>query len=387
MSGLIHDTEEHRALRETVAKIASSYGQRYFLERSRANEDITELWRDLGDAGLLGVHLPEEYGGGGAGMREAVIVVEELAAHGMPMLVWVISPAMVGSVLAAHGSDAIKQAWLPGIVDGTRKVAFGITEPDAGSNSHEVKTTATRDGDGWRISGSKYYISAIDQCDAILLVTRDDELSTPDRKALTLFVIPTDTPGLSYQKIDTSVVSPDKQFTVFFDDVRVGPEALVGEPGKGLRQVFAALNPERVLVGAITAGVGRYAIEKAADYAKTRQVWSVPIGQHQGVAHPLAEAHMNVEVSRLATMHAATLFDQGHPGAGEAANIAKFVGAEAALKALDQAIQTHGGNGLANEYGLSDLWFVTRLMRTAPVSREMVLNYVAQTSLGLPRSY
>ena len=387
MSGLIHDTEDHQALRETVAKIAASYGQRYFLEKSRANEDITELWRDLGEAGLLGVHLPEEYGGGGAGMREAVIVVEELAAHGMPMLVWVISPAMVGSVLAAHGSDALKRAWLPGIVDGTKKVAFGLTEPDAGSNSHQVKTTAVRDGDGWKISGSKYYISAIDQCDAILLVTRDEELSTPEKRALSIFVVPTDTPGLTYQRIDTSVVSPDKQFTVFFDDVRVGPEALVGEAGKGMRQVFAALNPERVLVGAITAGVGRYAIEKAADYAKTREVWSVPIGQHQGVAHPLAEAHMNVEVSRLATMHAATLFDQGHPGAGEAANIAKFVGSEAALKALDQAIQTHGGNGLANEYGLSDLWFVTRLMRTAPVSREMVLNYVAQTSLGLPRSY
>jgi len=387
MSGLIHDTDEHKALRDTVAKIASSYGQRYFLECSRAHEDITELWRDLGDAGLLGVHLPEQYGGGGAGMREALVVVEELAAHGMPMLVWVISPAMVGSVLAVHGSDAVKQAWLPGIIDGTRKVAFGLTEPDAGSNSHKVKTTATRDGDGWRISGSKYYISAIDQCEAILLVTRDEELSTPEKRALSIFVVPTDTPGLTYQKIDTSVVSPDKQFTVFLDDVRVGPEALVGEAGKGLRQVFAALNPERVLVGAITGGIGRYAISKAADYARTREVWSVPIGQHQGVAHPLAEAHMNVEVSRLATKHAATLFDEGHPGAGEAANIAKFVGAEAALKALDQAIQTHGGNGLANEYGLSDLWFVTRLMRTAPVSREMVLNYVAQTSLGLPRSY
>ena len=209
MSGLIHDTEEHKALRDTVAKIASSYGQRYFLERSRANEDITELWRDLGDAGLLGVHLPEQYGGGGAGMREAVVVVEELAAHGMPMLIWVISPAMVGSVLAAHGSEQVKQAWLPGIIDGTRKVAFGLTEPDAGSNSHEVKTTATRDGDGWRISGSKYYISAIDQCDAILLVTRDEQLSTPDKRALSIFVIPTDTPGLTYQKIDTSVVSPD----------------------------------------------------------------------------------------------------------------------------------------------------------------------------------
>ncbi|MDQ4112612.1 MAG: acyl-CoA dehydrogenase, partial [Actinomycetota bacterium] len=227
----------------------------------------------------------------------------------------------------------------------------------------------------------------VDQADAILLVTRDADLSTPEKKRLSIFMVPTDAPGLTYQKIDTSIVSPDKQFSVFLDDVRVGPEALVGEAGNGLRQVFAALNPERILVGAITTGVGRYAVEKAADYAKTREVWSVPIGQHQGVAHPLAAAHIDVEVARLATQHAAALYDEGDPGVAEAANIAKYVGAEAALKALDQAIQTHGGNGLAHEYGLSELWFVTRLMRTAPVSREMVLNFVAQTSLGLPRSY
>lgn len=387
MPGLIRDTDEHRAIRETVAKICARYDQKYFLERSHAGEDVTELWAELGQAGLLGVHLPEEYGGGGGGMQEAVVVVEELSAHGMPMLVWVISPAMIGSLLAAHGSEAQKQEWLTGIAAGTRKVAFGLTEPDAGSNSHEVSTTASRDGDGWRISGSKYYISAIDQCDAILVVTRDAELSTPDRKRLSIFLVPTDAPGLSFQKIPTSIVSPDKQFSVFFDDVRVEPEWLVGEAGNGLRQVFAALNPERIMVGAITSGVGRYAVEKAADYAKTRQVWSVPIGQHQGVAHPLAAAHIDVEVARLATQHAAVLYDEDDSGAAEAANIAKYVGAEAALKALDQAIQTHGGNGLAHEYGLSELWFVTRLMRTAPVSREMVLNFVAQTSLGLPRSY
>lgn len=387
MPGLVRDSDDHRAIRDSVAKICARYDQKYFLERAHAGEDITELWAELGRAGLLGVHLPEEYGGGGGGMQEAVTVVEELAAHGMPMLVWVISPAMIGSVLAAHGSEELKKEWLPGIADGTRKVAFGLTEPDAGSNSHEVSTTATPDGDGWRISGSKYYISAIDQCDAILLVARDAEHSTPEEKKLSIFVIPTDAEGLSWQRIPTSIVSPDKQFSVFLDNVYVGPETLVGVAGHGLRQVFAALNPERILVGAITGGVGRYAIEKAADYAKTREVWKVPIGQHQGVSHPLAAAHIDVEVARLATKNAAVLYDEGDPGVAEAANIAKFVGAEAALKALDQAIQVHGGNGLSHEYGLSELWFVTRLMRTAPVSREMVLNFVAQTSLGLPRSY
>lgn len=387
MSGLIHDGDEHRAIRDSITKITSRYGQRYFLERAREGGDIDELWEELGTAGLLGVHLPEEYGGGGGGMAEAVVVVEELAANGVPLLIWVISPAICGSILAHHASSEMKQQWLPSIADGSKKMAFALTEPDAGSNSHALSTSARRDGDDWIISGSKYYISAVDQADAILLVTRDDDHSTDDKKALSAFVVPTDTPGLSFQRIETSIVSPDHQFTVFLDEVRVGPEALIGQAGKGLRQVFSGLNPERILVGAICGGVGRYAISRAVEYAEQRQVWSVPIGSHQGVSHPLAQAHIEVETSRLATMHSARLFDDGDQGAGEAANIAKFAASEASLEALDQSIQTHGGNGLSHEYGLSELWFVTRLMRTAPVSREMVLNYVAQTSLGLPRSY
>jgi alkylation response protein AidB-like acyl-CoA dehydrogenase len=384
--GLIRESEEHAAIRDTVAGIANRYGVQYFIERGRRGEDIEELWKDLGAAGLLGVHLPEEYGGGGGGMAEAVVVVEELAAHGMPLLIWVISPAICGNILAHHASDDMKREWLPRIADGTKRMAFGLTEPDAGSNSHNVKTTARRTANGWVLSGQKYYISAIDQCDAILVVARDAEHSTDERSKLSLFVVPTDTPGLTYQQIDTSIVSPDRQFTVFFDDVEIPDTALIGAAGSGLRQVFDGLNPERILVGALCGGIGRYAIEKAAAYAKERQVWSVPIGAHQGVSHPLAEAHIAVELSRMATIASAQQFDAGE-SAGEAANIAKFAASEAALKALDQAIQTHGGNGLSHEYGLSELWFVTRLMRTAPVSREMVLNFVAQTSLGLPRSY
>jgi alkylation response protein AidB-like acyl-CoA dehydrogenase len=384
--GLIQDSVEHKAIRETVAGIASRYGAHYFLERGRSGGGIDELWKDLGAGGLLGLHLPEEYGGGGAGMTEAVVVVEELAAHGIPLLVWVISPAICGSILAHHAAEEMKQRWLPVIADGTKIMAFGLTEPDAGSNSHNVKTKARRTETGWAISGSKYYISAVDQADAILVVTRDTEHSTAEKSALSLFVVPTDSPGLSFQQIDTSIVSPDKQFTVYLDNVQIGPDALIGTAGNGLRQVFDGLNPERILVGALCGGIGRYAIGKAAAYAKERQVWSTPIGAHQGIAHPLAEAHIAVELSRMATVRSAELFDAGE-NAGEAANIAKFAASEAALKALDQAIQTHGGNGLSHEYGLSELWFVTRLMRTAPVSREMVLNYIAQSSLGLPRSY
>jgi alkylation response protein AidB-like acyl-CoA dehydrogenase len=383
---LVTDSAEHKAIRDSTAGIAARYGPQYFLERGRAGEGIEELWKDLGAAGLLGLHLPEEYGGGGGGMAEAVVVVEELAAHGMPLLIWVISPAICGNILAHHASEEMKQHWLPAIADGTKKMAFGLTEPDAGSNSHNVKSTARRTPSGWAISGSKYYISAIDQCDAVLIVAKDADHSTAEKSALSLFVVPTDSPGLTYQQIDTSIVSPDKQFTVFLDDVQVGEDALVGVAGNGLRQVFDGLNPERILVGALCGGIGRYAVEKAAGYAKQRRVWSTPIGAHQGIAHPLAEAHIAVELSRMATARSAELFDVGVP-AGEAANIAKFAASEAALKALDQAIQTHGGNGLSHEYGLSELWFVTRLMRTAPVSREMVLNFIAQTSLGLPRSY
>ena len=378
--------DEERLLRDAVSDLAGRYGHRYFAEQVASGGAAEELWDELAAGGYVGAGLPEEHGGGGGGMADAVVVVEELAAHGMPLLIWVISPAICGSILASHASPDMKRRWLPGIADGSKKMAFGLTEPDAGSNSHNIATTARRTESGWAITGSKYYISAVDQADAILLITRDADLSTPEKNRLSIFVVPTDAPGLSLQPIETSIVSPDRQFTVFLDDVHVGEDALVGAAGDGLKQVFAGLNPERILVGALSSGIGRYAIDRACDYARERQVWSQPVGAHQGVAHPLAECHINVELGRLATRRSAELFDAGTP-AGEAANMAKFAASEAALAALDQAIQTHGGNGLSREYGLSELWFVARLMRTAPVSREMVLNFVAQTSLGLPRSY
>ncbi len=386
MSGLIEDTGEHRLIRQTAAAIAARYGHAYYAERARDGGNIAELWDELGQAGLLGMHLPAEYGGGGAGLTELVIVTEELAAHGLPLLIAVISPAICGSILAAHASPEMKATWLPGLADGTRRMAFALTEPDAGSNSHNVSTTARRADAGWVITGGKYYISAVDECEALLLVARDDSVTSNGRSRLSLFIVPADAPGLTLQTIPTALVSPDRQFSVFLDDVLVGEDALIGTAGEGLRQVFAGLNPERILAAALCNGVGRYAIAKAADYARQRKVWSEPIGAHQGIAHPLAQAHVNVELARLATARAAELFDRGQDAA-EAANIAKLAAADAALTALDQAIQTHGGNGLALEYGLADLWFVTRLMRTAPVSREMVLNFVASHSLGLPPSY
>ena len=207
------------------------------------------------------------------------------------------------------------------------------------------------------------------------------------RAQLSLFIVPTNATGITMTPIETALHVPETQFMLYFDNVALAPDALVGQEGQGLRHVFAGLNPERVCAAAINNGIARFAIEKSAAYANERSVWSTPIGAHQGIAHPLAKAYMGVQQARLMTARAAQLFDMGSGDAGEAANMAKFAAADASLEALDQAIQTHGGNGMALEYGLADLWFIARLHKTAPVSREMILNFIAQHSLGLPKSY
>ena len=383
---IVADTPERAELRAAVGKLVGRYGHDYFMAKARSHEPPAELWQELGQAGYLGVHLSEEYGGGGGTMADLAVVIEEAATQGVPLLMTVISPAICGTIIDRHGSPELKRRWLPGIADGTLKMAFAITEPDAGSNSHQITTTAHPDGDGWRISGTKYWTSGIDEADAVLVVTRMPDARPDGRHPLSLFVVPTDAPGLSFQHIEAALMQPEHQFTTFLDDVRVGPDALIGEVGHGLRQVFAGLNPERITAACISNGIARYALAKAARYAKDRQVWQTPIGAHQGVAHPLAEAYIGTQLARLMAFRAAELYDTG-ADAAEAANIAKFAAADSSLRALDQAMQTHGGNGMALEYGLADLWFVARMLKTAPVSREMVLNFVAQRSLGLPASY
>ncbi|MEJ2885090.1 acyl-CoA dehydrogenase family protein [Actinomycetospora aeridis] len=393
-SSIVPETDERAALREAVTGLVGRYGHDYFVARARAHEEPTALWKELGANGFLGVHLPERYGGGGGTLGDFSVVVEAASAAGCPLLMTVISPAICGTILARHASDEMNRRWLTGIADGSTKMAFAITEPDAGSNSHEITTTAHRDDStqhadrGWRLSGTKYWTSGVDEADAILVVARSGTAATGGkRRPLSLFVVPTDAPGLSYQPIDAALVQPEQQFTVWFDDVLLGPEALIGDDGNGLRQVFSGLNPERITAASISNGISLYALEKAATYANQRAVWKgVPIGAHQGVAHPLAEAYIGVAQARLMAARAAELFDAG-ADAAEASNIAKFAAADASLRALDQAMQTHGGNGLSLEYGLADLWFLARMLKTAPVSREMVLNFVAQHSLGLPSSY
>jgi alkylation response protein AidB-like acyl-CoA dehydrogenase len=351
-----------------------------------AGEPASELWDELADRGFLGVNLPAEYGGGGLGMLELAAVAEETAAAGCSLLLMVVSPAIVGTILAKHGTEEQKRRWLTGICAGSTRVAFAITEPDAGTNSHNLATSLTPGDGGYRLNGQKVFISGVEAAQAILVVARmrqaDGSLGLPAP-----VIVDTDAPGLRRNRLPMAVRGADRQWQLFFDDVRVERDRLVGGEERGLRLLFDGLNPERIMGAAISNGIGRLALDKASEYARNRTVWQAPIATHQGIAHPLAEAKIELELARLMTRKAAALYDAGERGAGEAANMAKYAAAEAAIKCVDRAIQTHGGNGFSLDYGLTDLYWGARVARTAPVSREMVLNYVAEHSLGLPKSY
>ncbi|MFI0784820.1 acyl-CoA dehydrogenase family protein [Streptomyces lydicus] len=397
MSSPVIETEEHRALRASVAALARRYGRGYFAAAVAEGRHTDDLWTEAAKLGYLGVNLPAEYGGGGGGIVELSLVLEELGAAGCPLLMLVVSPAICGTVIARFGTEAQKRAWLPGLADGSRKMAFGITEPDAGSNAHRITTTARKDGGDWVLNGRKVFISGVDIADATLIVGRTEDARTGRLKPC-LFIVERDTPGFGRHPIAMELAAPEKQFELTLDDVRLPADALVGGgtshasssggEDAGLLQLFAGLNPERVMTAAFALGMGRYALDRAVDYARTRQVWKEPIGAHQAVAHPLAQAHIELELARLMTQKAAHLYDAGDDlAAGEAANMAKYAAAEAAVHAVDQAVHTLGGNGLTKEYGLASLITAARVARIAPVSREMILNFVSHQTLGLPKSY
>ncbi|MDW6061907.1 acyl-CoA dehydrogenase family protein [Streptomyces sp. FXJ1.4098] len=374
------DGPERTALRSAVADFAK--------RRGGEKADPDALWAEAGKLGYLGVNLPEEYGGGGGGIAELSIVLEELGAAGCPLLMLIVSPAICGTVIARFGTEEQKRAWLPGLADGSKTMAFGITEPDAGSNSHRITTTARRAPDGgWLLTGRKVFISGVDISDATLIVGRTEDARTGKLKPC-LFIVERGAPGFSYRHIPMELAAAEKQFEVVLDDVPLPAGALVGDEDAGLLQLFAGLNPERIMTAAFALGMGRYALAKAVEYARVRQVWKEPIGAHQAVAHPLAQAHIEVELARLMMAKAAHLYDAGDDaGAGEAANMAKYAAGEAAVKAVDQAVHTLGGNGLTVEYGLAKLVTAARVARIAPVSREMILNFVSHQTLGLPKSY
>ncbi len=381
------ETDERRSLRREVAKLAGGYGRDFFVRQARSGGKTTDLWRDMGRHGYLGVSIPEEYGGGGGGIGDLAAACEELAAQGCPLLMMIVSPAICGTVVNRFGTEEQKQRWLPGIADGTMTMAFAITEPDAGSNSHKIITSARRTGDGWVLNGRKTYISGVDEAGAVLVVARAEDSRTGRLKPC-LFVVPTDAPGLEYHPIEMEIVSPEKQFTVFVDDVALPADALVGEEDAGIAQLFAGLNPERIMAASFATGLARFALGRATDYVKDREVFDVPIGAHQAVAHPLAQSRIEIELARLMTQKAAALYDAGDDmAAGEAANMAKYASAEAACDTVDRAVQVHGGNGITSEYGMAGLLVAARATRIAPVSREMILNFVGSYTLGLPKSY
>ena len=382
----LRPTAEERILRDTVAEIAASFGHEYFMEQANNGGSARELWNTLGEKGFLGVCLPPEYGGGGQGLGALAIVSEELAAAACPLVPLVFSPAICGQVIAKYGTTEQKQEWLEGIATGKLKFSFAITEPDAGSNSHNLATVAEKIADGWVLRGTKTFISGVESADKIMVVARTGKRAD-GRGLLSLFVVDPDADGLDRQPVPTAIQAPEKQSMLFFDNVKLGADRLVGTENEGLRAVFDGLNPERILGATQAIGTGRWALDKAVRYARERRVWNAPIGSHQGVAHPLAKAKIELELARLMVHKACALYDAGDPQAGEAANMAKYAAAEAAVHCLDQAIQVHGGNGVALEYGLTDMWWLTRLMRIVPVSAEMILNFVAEHSLGLPRSY
>jgi len=381
------ETDEQQALRASVADLGRKYGYAYYTRQARSGGRLTELWREAGQLGFLGVNLPEPYGGGGAGMYELAIVLEELAAAGCGLLMMVVSPAICGTIIARFGTEEQKSHWLPRLAAGASIMAFGITEPDAGSNSHRLTTVATRDGDTWVLNGRKIYISGVDEAQAVLIVGRTADAKTGKLRPA-LFVVPTDAPGFSYRPIDMDIVMPEKQYLLFLDDVKLPADALIGDESAALLQLFAGLNPERIMAAAMAVGSARYALDRAIGYARERTVWSVPIGAHQGLAHPLAQVKIELELARLMMQKAATLYDQGDDmAAGEAANMAKYAAAEASIRTVDQAIQALGGSSMTQEFGLAAMLANVRTTRIAPVSREMILNFVAQHSLGLPKSY
>jgi alkylation response protein AidB-like acyl-CoA dehydrogenase len=370
-------SDEERMMRESVAGIASGYGARYIKECHEAGRPPTELWDALAEKGFLGVNIPEEWGGGGRGMTELCAVAEELGAAGTSLLLLVVSPAIAGSILARHGSEVQKDRWLRGIGAGTTKIAFAVTEPDAGTNTHNITTRAKRDGDKWKINGQKVFISGVEDAEAIMVVARIED-------GVGVFIVDVDAQGISRTVIPTAPRGADKQWHLFFEDVEVDDDRRVAN---GLGALFDGLNPERIMAAGFALGAARRALAQAAKYAQERTVWSAPIGSHQGLSHPLAQCKIELELAALMTRKACALYDAGFKGAGEASNMAKYAAAEAAIHCVDQAIQTHGGNGVAEEYGLTDMWWGVRTMRIAPVSREMILNYVAEHCLGLPRSY
>jgi acyl-CoA dehydrogenase len=376
------------AVFEAARGVVERFPRSYWLRCAREERFTDEMWAAMGDQGLLGLGVPEEYGGSGGGITEVTAAMEAISAAGTPIALYLLTAFSRESILR-HGSPEQCKRFVEPTASGAERICFAITEPNAGTNTFAMETFATRTvGGTYLLSGQKIFISGVDAADRMLVVCRTRRLAdvADRRQGLSMFVVDVDTPGLTYQPIDIGIVMPDRQFTVFFDDVEVGPDRLVGEEGEGFRYLFDALNPERVMAAAWAIGLGDFVLDKAVAYARERAPFGTPIGSYQALQHPLAQAKVGLDAARLTMYTACRVFDDGG-NAGYLANAAKLLASQAAVAACDAAIQTHGGYAFHEEYDVATVWPNVRLLQIAPINNEMILNYIGEHVLRLPRSY
>ena len=372
-------TDEQIAIGDLAYKIARKY------EQFSLGDEVAlgNFWREMLDHGFGSMYLPEAYGGSAQDMLTMAIAFERTSTGGFPAAKLVLSQAIFSTILLRNGAPEQQAYWLPKIASGELLFCFGLTEAQSGSNAPRMNTIARSKGDKWVINGEKTYISGVDEAGAILLAARTPECGD----GITLFAIEDHNKKLDKQRVHLNGWNMyEKQFTLFLHNLEVGPESVIGEPGKGMRALFDGLNPERLMVAAQCVGLGRWGVAKAVGYASERKVFDDVIGRYQGVQHPLAEAYAKLEAAWALTVVACRQYDTGDQ-AGDEANLCKFVAADAGMFAIDACLQTHGGSGFTEETMIVDRYMILRLQKTAPVSREMALNHIARSVLGLPRSY
>ena len=384
------EDSEHEAIRIAVQQICARFPDEYWAEADATHTFPWAFYEAMAKGGWIGIAIPRQYGGGGAGITEAAIVLEEVAASGACMNgASAIHMSIFGMhPVVRHGSDELRQRYLPRVASGDLHVAFGVTEPDAGLDTTAISTRAVRDGDGYRVTGRKVWTSKALESDRVLLLTRTTPAAECARRTdgLTLFVASLRDPAVGIREIPKMGRNAVASCEVTYDGLLVAASDRVGEEGQGFRYLLDGLNAERVLIAAEALGIGRAAMRRAVGYAGQRVVFGRPVGANQGIAFPLAEARARLAAASLVIRQAAWRIDRDLP-AGEYANTAKFLAAEAGFAAADAAVQTHGGFGYASEYHVERYWREARLMKIAPVPQEMVLNYIAEHVLGLPRSY
>ncbi len=381
--------ERHAEIRDAVARLCARFPGTYWREKDRARAYPGEFVQALTEAGWLGVLVPEAFGGSGLGLSAAAAVLEEIQRAGCNGAACHAQMYTMGTVLR-HGSEAQKQRWLPAIARGELRLqAFGVTEPGSGSDTTSLRTTAVRDGEHYVINGQKVWTSRAEHSDLLLLLARTTPREQVARRTEGLSVFLVDMRearghGLEIHPIRTMINHATTE--LFFDDLRIPADSLVGEEGRGFRYILDGMNAERILIAAECIGDARWFIDRARAYASERRVFGRPIGQNQGIAFPIAEAYAASEAAALMVERAATLYESGEP-CGEQANLAKLLASEASWKAADMCMQTHGGYAFAEEYDVERKFRETRLYRIAPISNNLVLSYLAEHVLGLPRSY